>query len=256
MAALLSLIGVTKRYSRGVREIAVLDDVSLDLRSGDFACVLGGRGDGKTTLLEIASGYRPPDSGRVLFQDRDLSAASDRARSRLLRSEIACVWNRSVPVVLAESVLDHVGLPLRSARVSRKRARSAAAAMIERVGARDYADAAVTELSEGQRMRVALAQACVRSPRLLIADELTDTLDLVERSSVLALLQGFAREGVGILMTATDAHGAMGCTRLLSLSGGCLIEPEMPESMAPVPAKPGDVVPFRARGQGGGSSGA
>lgn len=255
MAVLLSLIGVTKRYSRGVREMTVLEDVSLDLNGGDFACVLGGRGDGKTTLLEIASGYRPPDAGRVLFQGKDLGEASDRARSRLLRSEIACVWNRSVPVVLAESVLDHVGLPLRSAGVSRKEARREASAMIDRVGASDYADAAVPDLSEGQRMRVALAQACVRSPRLLIADELTDTLDLIERSSVLALLQGFAREGVGILMTAADAHGAVGCTRLLSLSGGKLIE-AAPGTDAPVPADPGDVLPFRARQQGGGSSSA
>lgn len=86
--------------------------------------------------------------------------------------------------------------------------------------------------------------------------ELTDTLDLVERSSVLALLQGFARDGVGILMTAADAHGAVGCTRLLSLSGGRLIEPEVPGADAPVPAEPGDVVPFRAREQGGGPSSA
>jgi ABC-type hemin transport system ATPase subunit len=99
--------------------------------------------------------------------------------------------------------------------------------------------------------RVALAQACVRSPRVLIADELTDTLDLIERNSVLALLQGFAREGVGVLMTATDAHGAVGCTRLLSLSGGRLIEVPVPGA-EPAPADPGEVVPFRAREHGGG----
>lgn len=250
MAALLSLIGVTKHYSRGVREVTVLDDVSLDLHSSDFAVVLGGRSDGKTTLLEIAAGYRPPDSGRVVFQGRDLAGANDGVRSRLRRSEIACVWNRSVPVVLAESVLDHVGLPLRGAGVGRKQARREAAAMIERVGASAYADAAVPDLSQGERTRVALAQACVRSPRLLIADELTDTLDLIERSSVLALLQGFAQEGVGVLMTATDGHGAVGCTRLLSLSGGRLIEAEGPVA-APAPADAGEVVPFRAREQGG-----
>jgi ABC-type lipoprotein export system ATPase subunit len=250
MAALLSLMGVTQRYSRGVREVAVLDDVSLDVRSGDFACVLGGRSEGKTTLLEIAAGIRRPDNGQVVFAGRDLGGASDRVRVRLRRSEIACVWNRSMPVV-ATSVLDHVGLPLLSDRVGVKNARRAAAEMIERVGARDYADAAVPDLSTGQRTRVALAQACVRSPRLLIADELTDTLDLTERNTVLGILQGFAREGVGILMTAADAHGAVGCSRLLSLSGGRLIEPEEPETHPPVPADPGEVLPFRARAHGG-----
>lgn len=250
MAALLSLIGVTKRYSRGVREVAVLNDVSLDLHSGDFACVLGGRSDGKTTLLEIASGYRSPDSGQVLFAGKDLGNASDRARTRLYRSDIACVWNRSVPVVLGEKVLDHVGFPLRSTGASLKDSRRAAARMIERVGASGYADAAVPDLSEGERTRVAIAQACVRSPRLLIADELTDTLDLLERTSVLGLLQGFSRDGVGVLMTATDPHGAVGTTRLLSLSGGRLVEADARRLDAPAPADPGDVLPFPSRGQG------
>jgi ABC-type lipoprotein export system ATPase subunit len=249
MAALLSLIGVTKRYARGVREVEVLRDVSLELGSGDFACVLGGRGDGKTTLLEIASGYQPPDHGEVLFQGKDLGRASARVRSRLLRSEIACVWNRSVPVLM-DDVVNHVALPLTSNGASVKEARRVAAAMVERVGAREYADARVAELSEGQRMRVALAQACVRSPRLLIADELTDTLDMVERMAVLRLLQGFASEGVGILMTAADAHGAVGCNRLLSLSGGRLIEAEAPPG-TPAPADPAEVVPLRARSRGG-----
>jgi putative ABC transport system ATP-binding protein len=252
MAALLSLIGVTKSYARGVREVTVLRDVSLELNGGDFACVLGGQGDGKTTLLEITAGYCRPDDGRVLFDGTDLGAASDRSRDRLRRSDIACVLSRSAPVVIAESVLDHVTLPLLSAGVGRKQARRAAAEMIERVGASGYADANVAEVSAHERTRVALAQACVRSPRLLIADELTDTIDLNERNTVLGLLQGFARDGVAILMTAADPHGAVGCSRLLSLSGGRLIEPELPHAGVPAQADPGEVVPFRARERGSG----
>ena len=249
MTALLSLIGVTKRYARGLREVEVLRDVLLELGSGDFACVLGGKGSGKTTLLEVASGYQSADSGEVRFQGKDLGRASARAKTRYRRSEVACVWNRSVPVLM-DDVIGHVGYPLTSNGASVKEARRAASAMIERVGAREYADAKVAELSEGQRMRVALAQACVRSPRLLIADELTDTLDMVERMAVLGLLQGFASEGVGILMTAADAHGAIGSNWLLSLSGGRLIEAEAPAG-APAPADPAEVVPLRGRSRGG-----
>ena len=100
-------------------------------------------------------------------------------------------------------------------------------------------------------MRVALAQACVRSPRLLVADELTDTLDMVERHRLLGLLQEFAREGMCVLMTAGDAHGAKGCTRLLSLREGCLIEAEV-RAPAPAPDAEADVLPFQRRSQGGG----
>ena len=252
---MLSLIGVTKRYARGVREVTVLDDVSLELEAGDFACVIGGRGEGKTTLLEIAAAHRRPDGGRVLFAGRDISNPSDRVRTQLHRRDIACVMNRSVPAVFGETVLRHVALPLMATGCGVIESQRAAAAMIERVGAREYTDARVSDLADWERARVALAQACVRGPRLLIADELTDTLDLIERSSVLGLLQGFAREGVAILITAADAHGAVGCSRLLALSGGRLVEPEAARADRPSPAdNPGEVVPFRTRGRRGGAA--
>jgi putative ABC transport system ATP-binding protein len=252
MSALLSLIGVTKRYTRGVREVTVLDDVSLELEGGDFACVLGGRGEGKTTLLEIATGMRRPDGGRVVFAEKDIGSASDRVRSRLRRSEIACVWNRSVPVIHGQSVLDHVALPLMAAGSGVQEGRLAAAAMIERVGVRESIGMPVADLTDWERARVALAQACVRQPRLLVADELTDTLDLIERSSVLGLLQGFAREGVAVLMTAADAHGAVGHSRLFSLGAGRLHEVTVGDGRAPVPSDdPGEVVPFRREQRGG-----
>jgi len=247
MSALLSLIGVTKRYTRGVREVTVLDDVSLELEPGDFACVIGGRGEGKTTLLEIAAAYTRPDKGTVWFADQDITNPSDALRTQLHRSDIGCVMNRSVPLVF-DTVLRHVALPLLSAGRGVKESQRAAAGMIERVGARDYIDARVSDLADWERARVALAQACVRNPRLLIADELTDTLDLIERSTVLGLLQSFANESVTVLITAADSHGAIGCSRLLALSGGRLVEPRVSERERPSPADdPGDVVPFRTR---------
>jgi putative ABC transport system ATP-binding protein len=251
MPALLSLIGVTKRYLRGVREVVVLDGASLDLQAGDFACVLGGASDGKTTLLEVAAGLQPPDSGRVLFDGRDLAQLNDTEHTRLRRSEIACVLNRSAPV-LAKNALDHVAMPLLSDGWGRKRAKRAAAEMLERVGVGGEAEAPVHSLSGAERARVALANACVRSPRLLLADELTDTLNMAERNAVLGILQGFARDGVAILLTAADPFGAVGCDRLLSLSRGRLIEAEAGPADAPVPTpNHGEVVPLHARGGDG-----
>ncbi len=248
MPALLSLIGVTKRYLRGVREVVVLNGASLDLQAGDFACVLGGASEGKTTLLEIAAGLTVPDEGRVLFDGRDLSQLNDTARTLLRRSEMVPVLNRSAPV-LADTVRDHVAMPLLSAGWRRPRANRAAAEMLDRVRMGDQIDSSMHSLSRAERARVALANACVRSPRLLLADELTDTLNMAERNAVLGLLQGFAREGMAVLLTAGDPHGAVGSNRLLSLSGGRLIEAEQRPTSTPAPeSEPAEVVPLHARG--------
>lgn len=233
---LLSLTSVRTSFWRGSREVVVLDDASLSLHPHDFACVVGERSAGKTTLLEVAAGLRRPDAGHVHFAGNNLATLSDRARGRLRRSEIACVWNRAMPTTHAGNVLDHVALPLVSAGIGRAERRRAAAETLERVGGSDYAEAHLDDLSDAERARIALAQAGVRRPRLLVLDEITDTLDLIERNTVLGILQGFAHDGAAILLTAADAHGAAGSNRLFSLSDGRLIGSADPE--------PGAIIEF------------
>lgn len=227
--ALLELSAVRVSYRRGMREIVVLDGASLTLRAHDFACVVGDRSAGKTTLLEVASGLRSPDAGHVRYAGIDVATMSDRVRGRLRRSEIACVWNRVTPTTHAGNVLDHVALPLVSAGVGRTERRRAAGEMLERVGVVDHADAVLDALSDAERARVALAQAAVRRPRLMILDEVTDTLDLIERNTVLGILQGFSNDGMAVLLTAADVHGAAGANRLFSLSDGRLVGDADPE---------------------------
>ena len=251
MPALLSLIGVTKRFRRGLRETTVLQEVSLEVRRGDFVGVLGGRREGKSTLLKIAAGIMAPDSGRVVFDGRDLPSAGGRERDRLRRSAIGLVGGRSAAVDHGGRVLDHVALPLMSDGATVRQARRAAAETLARVGATEYVYADVRHLSESEQLRVALAQACVRSPRLLVVDELTDTLDLNDRNTMLGFLQSFAADDdIAIVMTAADAHGTVGCSRVVLLSGGRLRDPERLRDRGPEPPGAGDVIPLWSRDDG------
>jgi len=241
---LLSLDGVTKRYARGYREVQALSGIALELGAGDFVAVWGASRSGKTTLLRIAAGIEGPDAGRVAFDGHDLATLSRRDRARLLLTEIGCVWQTG-RITRGLSVLDHVALP-RFKQHGHARARREAHDMLERVGVPQAASARWHELTDGERTRVALAHALIRRPRLLLADEPTASLNLIEREQVLGVLRSVADEaGVAIVMTAPDAPTTLQSHRLMSLDGGRLIKPPRSEQR-------GTLIDFPRAGERGG----
>ncbi len=222
--ALLALAGVTKRFARGYREVEALAGIDLDVEPGDFVAIWGGSRSGKTTLLRVAAGIEAPDAGSVTFDGHDLAATSRRSRARLLLTNIGCVWQTG-RITRGLSVLDHVALPRFKER-SHAQARREAHEMLERVGTPQAATARWHELTDGERTRVALAHALIRRPRLLLADEPTANLNMIEREQVLGVLRSVADEaGVAIVMTAPDAPNLLQSHRLMSLDGGRLIKP-------------------------------
>ena len=221
---LLSLDAITKRYARGFREIEALTSVELDLEAGDFVAVWGASRSGKTTLLRVAAGIEAPDGGRVRFDGRDLATLSRRDRAQLLLTDVGCVWQAG-RITRGLSVLDHVALP-RFKQCSHAQARREAHEVLERVGVPQAAGARWHELTDGERTRVALAHALIRRPRLLLADEPTASLNMIEREQVLGILRSVAEEArVAIVMTAPDAPNLLQSHRLMSLDGGRLIKP-------------------------------
>jgi ABC-type lipoprotein export system ATPase subunit len=221
---LLSLAAVTKRYARGYREVEALAGVDLDVEPGDFVAIWGGSRSGKTTLLRVAAGIEAPDAGAVTFDGHDLATRSRRARAQLLLTEIGCVW-KTGRITRGLSVLDHVALPRFKAQ-THAQARREAHEVLERVGVAQCAHARWHELSDGERTRVALAHALIRRPRLLLADEPTANLNMIEREQVLGVLRSVAEEaGVAIVMTTPDAPNLLQSHRLMSLDGGRLIKP-------------------------------
>lgn len=238
---LLSFSGVGKSHWRGAHEIPTLRDVSFGLEEGDFAAVLGDRRTGKTTLLRIAAGIEPPDAGVVAFGDRVLAGMSDARRAELWSRDLGCVWSGAT--WSARRVLDTVTVPLLGGRLTRREARRRACEELDRWDVGDASGAMMHELSDAERQRVGFAEALVRRPRVLLADDPTETLNLMERNHVLANLQRVVREQrIAVLMTATDASGAVGINRLLVLVGNG----ELREAQATPPAP---VVPLPTRSQ-------
>lgn len=227
---LLVLDSVTKRYSTDRREHVALRDVSLDIAPGELVAVWGTRHSGRTTLLRVASGMEPPDSGIIRFDGHDLC----RHRADLLGREIAYA-NRHFMAGQGGAVVDHVAVGLLAQAVPRNRARARAFGALERVGAADLADLEPRLLDPAEAVRVGLARALITRPRLLLIDDPTNGVDLLQRDPLLHLIRSIPDDGAAVLMTIGEAVTV--ADRVLTIDRGELRGDTVPTQ--------GQVVPLR-----------
>jgi len=225
--ALLTLERVSKTYVRGRRELVALHDVSLELEAGEIVGVWGRRFSGRTTLLRVAAGLERPDAGRVRFAGRALPGGDDALDKRIgfVETELATTGG--------QRILDYVAMPLLARGVAPARASARAAAELERAGACGCAELHARDLDAAELLRVAIAQALVTAPELMLVDDPTRNVDLMEREGLLALLRAIADGGTAILMTTGEAMGVAGVDRALTISEGVL-RAEVAQPLAPV----------------------
>ncbi len=221
---LLALDSVSKSYWRGKTEVTALKQVSLEVDAGEFVAVYGKRGGGKTTLLKIAAGLDRPDVGVARIDGRDLAELSRRELALLHRERVGWV-SRGGPQSKDLPVDVHVALPLYGRLGPRAAARRAAAAL-ESVGADDYVGELWDDLPDTARMLVAIAQALVREPALVVIDDPVAGLGLVDREHVLARLRAAADDSdVGVLMAVPEMPAMLRADRVRSLARGRMVEP-------------------------------
>lgn len=227
--------GVRKGYSRGCEWVPVLVDVSLEVLPGEIVALIGGRLEGKTTLLKIAAGIELPDQGKVLVAGHSLADMKDRPR------EVRWV-DRDGPGLEME-VRKYVGWPLAPHGRERHKAESAATQMLDAMGAQGCVDRSWGELSNWQRVLVGLARAFIGSPKLVVVDDLLDALGepaTEQASDLLRSLVERSRPRCGVLMGASDMASAMFADRVLSIT--------RKQSLKPISGQltdKGDVVPLR-----------
>ncbi|GLZ38270.1 ABC transporter ATP-binding protein [Actinokineospora sp. NBRC 105648] len=185
-----------------------LDSADLSVRRGEIVAVMGPSGSGKSTLLHCLAGIVTPDTGVVLFEGRELSSMSDKARSALRRGEFGFVFQfgQLVPEL---SCVENVALPLRLGGAKRKAAEATAREWLARLQVEDIAAKRPSEVSGGQGQRVAVARALVTGPKVIFADEPTGALDSLSGEQVMRLLVGTAKEtGAAVVLVTHEARVA------------------------------------------------
>jgi predicted ABC-type transport system involved in lysophospholipase L1 biosynthesis ATPase subunit len=219
--ALFAFEHVSKRIPDGRLEVPVLEDVSLEVDEGDFVGLWGPRRSGKSTLLRIAAGIESPDEGRVLFDGKDLTGLSGDERAELLRMRgigfVSSDWRPSA----SQEAIDYVAVPLLADSLSLRRARHMARVHLERMGVLRCANLHTDRLSIGEAMRVGLAHALAREPRLLLVDEpaaLPSPSDRQELYGLLGLLG--RRSSVAVLVASEDLGIVRHARRKMTVGAG------------------------------------
>ncbi len=230
---LLALDGVTKRYVRGRHEIVALDGVSLDVAPGEFVAVFGSHASGKTTLLRVAAGIEAADEGCVTFAGDDMTEWATSQRKHGLHPRIGWL-RRSGPFFASMAIVDYVALPVARGGSPTEAQRRATRAL-KRMRADGLAQATWEELSDAERTHVMLAQAIVREPALLLADDPTRGLGVGDRERMLTLLRTVADEdGMAVLMTVPEVPDMLRAHRVMTLSDGELIASSVRSATADV----------------------
>jgi putative ABC transport system ATP-binding protein len=216
------VVGLTKTYGTGEARIVALDDVSLDLESGEFTAVMGPSGSGKSTLMHCCAALDTADSGSVFIGDQDLTLLKDKALTRLRRDQIGFVF-QSYNLVPTLTARENIVLPL--AIAGRKPDQEWYDAVIATVGLGDRLSHKPNELSGGQQQRVAVARALVSRPRIVFADEPTGNLDSRSGAEVLELLRSSVDEhGQTVVMVTHDPVAASYTDRVVFLADGRIVE--------------------------------
>ena len=198
---MVELRDVLFRYREGEFELRIPE---LTLARGEQVGLIGPSGSGKTTLLHLVAGIERPERGRIAVDGTAMSELSD-ASTRAFRIHKLGLVFQDFALLEHLSVLDNVLLPYRITRVleldatARRRARS----LIESVGLGESSDRLVTQLSQGERQRVAVCRALVTKPLLLLADEPTGNLDPANKFRVIDILRDYAEEHDATLLTVT-----------------------------------------------------
>src|SRR3954447_7454232 len=200
---LVELRNVSKIYHLGGEEIRALDNISLDIDSGEFISIIGPSGSGKSTLMHILGCLDKPTHGTIKLDGVMIHDASAAQLARIRNQKIGFVF-QFFNLLPKLNVLQNVELPMIYSGISARERRQRAMVALEMVDLQNRSKHRPMQLSGGQQQRVAIARALVNSPKIVFADEPTGNLDSHTGEAILALFRKLSEEGRTIALVTHD----------------------------------------------------
>lgn len=233
---IIELINVKKIYRMGNEKIYAVDDVSFDIKKGEFCCLLGTSGSGKSTLLNLMAGIEKATAGKILIKGKNIPKMSENNLAKFRQKYLGFVF-QAYNLINSMTAMENVEFPLVFKKVSQKKRRRLAREMLMKVGLESRLKHKPKEMSGGQQQRVGIARAFVAKPEIVFADEPTGNLDTKTTIEVMELMKQMARDNnQTIVMVTHDRSLAAYADKIIHILDGKIqsievTEPEKQEDM-------------------------
>ena len=211
---------VTKIYELGSNQVIPLNNISLNVKKGDFIAVMGPSGSGKSTLLYTAGGLLTPTKGEVIINNVSIYELNSRDRAKFRRENMGFIF-QTFELLPYLTALENVMLPLHLVGLPSGEQEEAALAALAKVGLEKRAGHKPTELSGGEQQRVAVARGIVNNPSVLLADEPTGNLDQKTGNEIMNLVCDLhKKDGLTIIFVTHDPTKAKLADRVVEMIDG------------------------------------
>ena len=219
---MITLKNIKKIFKTDEVETWALQNVSLEVKKGEFVAIMGPSGCGKSTLLNILGLLDTPTEGTYMLEGKDVSRMSEDDRTDLRKGRLGFVF-QSFNLIDELCVSENVELPLLYMNCPKKERRERVTEVVERVAMTHRAQHFPSQLSGGQQQRVAIARAVISHPTIILADEPTGNLDSKHGKEVMELLKELHREGTTRIMVTHSQRDANYADRIVNLFDGEIV---------------------------------
>lgn len=219
---MLKLHNLSKAYRTDEVETVALDNVNIEIESGEFVAVMGPSGCGKSTLLNIVGMLDTPSSGDYFFMGENVARYNESKLSNIRKQNIGFIF-QSFNLIDELTVEENIELALLYHNIPASERRERVAKVMDKVGIAHRAKHMPSQLSGGQQQRVAVARAVVGDQAMILADEPTGNLDSAHGQEVMEMLQALNTEGTTIVMVTHSPAHADYARRTINLFDGHVV---------------------------------
>ena len=218
---MLKAINLQKDFKNNKNTFKILKDINLDVKEGEFLSIMGPSGAGKTTLLNILSTVDNPTSGKVYYENQNISKMNNKQLSKFRRDNIGFIF-QDYNLLDSMSVEDNIALPLVIANEKQSIIKSEITRLAKFFGIESHLKKYPYELSGGQKQRVAAARALITSPKIIFADEPTGALDSKSSELLNCLKEMNEKFNVTVIMVTHDPFSASYSKKVIFIKDGKL----------------------------------